>query len=644
METTCLSLSSQTFKRWLAAADDPKTEAPSPGVSPHSRSAQRAGRGRVIAICVAVAVLAIGVRLLLWQDNRTNFPRVFSGMVEHHQDNARVLLRGEVSRFITGPAPPGDANILTYPPGYPIIMAIVFRIFNNAESSMRLFQVVCDAAAAVLLFFVAGQFLPRAAAIIAAVLAALSPQLAYYSLLLIPDSLATLPILLALYFLVRAVKTPRVLTLAAAGVCVGLSCWLRSNALLLAPFLAVVVFFVIKEFPASAATKKSARLRGALALLAASLVIIAPITIRNVIVFHRLVPLSLGAGQMLNVGISDYDKQREFDLPGTDLETVTREARSYDRPDYASSLFGGDGIERDQRRFENGLAVIRRHPHWFASVLLRRSASMFKLERVRPVAPEPAPSHSVSGLAQQSPVWTKRPVDLFGPNAGVTLLFPSTLGDTVPLVGPSDRPTTVFFSNQVAVERNTDYLIRVPISLEDGSLVASVQSNQRTIASSPVFHPLEPAVLVSQPTVMLELPFVSGKSESVTLVLSNEGKRPVQTIMKIGKMELYRLGPSSFGWTKYLRSIVNLVQRFFITAWILPLAIIGILGMWRAGKQRYLPILMAIPLYYVCAQSFLHTEYRYVMAIQYTLFVCVAATLYLAGCTLKALVRRGPSD
>lgn len=619
-------------------------EATPAGASPHSRSGQQTRRGRVIAICVAVALLAIGVRLLLWQDNRTNFPRVFSGMVEHHQDNARLLLRGEVSRFITGPAPPGDANILTYPPGYPVIMAIVFRIFNDADGSMRWFQVVCDAAAAVLLFFVAGQFLPRLAAIIAAALAALSPQLAYYSLLLLPDSLATLPILLALYFLIRAVKTPRVLTMAAAGVCVGLSCWLRSNALLLAPFLAVVVFFVIKEFPAASATPKRAKLRGALALLAASLVIIAPITIRNLIVFQRLVPLSLGAGQMLNVGIGDYDKQRQFGLPGTDLETVTSEASRYNRPDYASSLFGGEGIERDQRRFANGVAVIRQHPLWFASVLLRRSASMFKLERVRPVAPEPAPSHSLSRLAQQSPVWTKVPVDLTGADSGTVGLFPGTFGDTVPFEASSDRATTVFFSDQVAVEKNTDYLFRVPIRLEEGSLVASVQSNQRTVASSPVFHPLETSVLVSQPTVMLELPFVTGESDNITVVLSNEGKGPVHTVMKIGRMELYRLGPSSFVWTKYLRSIINLAQRFFITAWVLPFAVIGIIGMWQAGKQRYLLILMTIPLYYVCAQSFLHTEYRYVMAIQYTLFVGVAAALYLAGCMLKAFVRRGASN
>jgi CHASE2 domain-containing sensor protein len=114
--------------------------------------------------------------------------------------------------------------------------------------------------------------------------------------------------------------------------------------------------------------------------------------------------------------------------------------------------------------------------------------------------------------------------------------------------------------------------------------------------------------------------------------------------MKIGKMELYRLGPSSLDWTKYPRRIINLAQEFFKTAWILPFAVIGIIGMWRAGKGRYLLMILAIPVYYVCAQSFLHTEYRYVMAIQHSLFVCVAVAFYLIGCLLKALVRRDASD
>src|SRR6185436_4036829 len=268
-------------------------------------------------------LLAIGVRLFHWQDNRTLFPKLFTGMVEHYHSNARLLLRGDVAGFMTGPAPPGDANILTYPPGYPIILAVVFKVFGESDAAMRLFQILCDAGSAVLLFLIAAELLPIKTAGFAGALGALSPQLAYYSLILIPDSLTTLPILLAIYFVIRAKKSNSFRAVVAAGILVGVSCWLRSNALILAPFLAVVLLITID---------RARRWRYALTLVAATILVIAPITIRNLVVFHHFIPLSLGVGQMLNFGITDFDRERRYGLPGTDIEIVTREAEQYNHP------------------------------------------------------------------------------------------------------------------------------------------------------------------------------------------------------------------------------------------------------------------------------------------------------------------------
>src|SRR6185436_4540614 len=109
-------------------------------------------------------LLAIGVRLFHWQDNRPIFPKLFTGMVEHYNSNARLLLDGDFAGFITGPAPPSDANILTYPPGYPIILGLVFKVLGESEAAMRLFQIVCDGGAAMLLFLIAAELLPVTAA------------------------------------------------------------------------------------------------------------------------------------------------------------------------------------------------------------------------------------------------------------------------------------------------------------------------------------------------------------------------------------------------------------------------------------------------------------------------------------------------
>jgi len=578
-----------------------------------------------IVICLSVALVAVSVRLLLWQDNRPLFARVFSGMVEHHRANARLLLDGDVTQFVSGPAPPGDANILTYPPGYPLIMALVFRVFGERESAMRIFQILCDAIAAVVLFFLAAELLPRRAAVVAAMLAALSPQLAYYSLLLLPDSLATLPILLALCLAIRAVKFESIVAVIGAGFCIGLSCWLRSNALLLAPFLAALMLIVLRP---------KLRWRFSAALAGASLLVMAPITIRNAIVFHHFVPLSLGAGQMLNVGIGDYDKQRTFGLPGSDLETVTSEAERYGRNDYASSLFGGGGVERDQRRFSRGLAVVRAHPLWFGSVVLRRALSMLRLERVRSVSAEPSPTRYVeSGKL----VWSPGPAEL-GAAAVVTTYSESPLHaeeGRLEIRTPvaSQQAAIAYWS--VPVEKNTDYLLKLSVAVDRGNLMASIVDNERVLAATPVLHPQETIDKQRQPTFKIDLPFASRDAGSVQVVLGNEGKRPVETKAAIGGMQLFELGPSSFVWIRYPRLLIHAIQNFFITAWLLPFALAGALLLLAAGQGRYLLLLLVVPLYYFCFQSLLHTEYRYVMAIQYTLFVMVAATLYWLTVTLK---------
>jgi uncharacterized membrane protein YqjE len=50
-----------------------------------------------------------------------------------------------------------------------------------------------------------------------------------------------------------------------------------------------------------------------------------------------------------------------------------------------------------------------------------------------------------------------------------------------------------------------------------------------------------------------------------------------------------------------------------------------------ARKQRTLLLLFIVPAYYLCVQSALHTEYRYVIAIHYFFFVLAAAGCYWLG-------------
>jgi len=92
-----------------------------------------------------------------------------------------------------------------------------------------------------------------------------------------------------------------------------------------------------------------------------------------------------------------------------------------------------------------------------------------------------------------------------------------------------------------------------------------------------------------------------------------------------------RVSTAPHAWTRVPRALVASVQRLFITAVFLPLYVAGFVLLWRAGRRRALVLLLAVPVYYLCVQSALHTEYRYVMAMHYFLFVLAAASLYGAG-------------
>src|SRR6267142_422551 len=99
VETTRLSLSSQTRQRRLRRLL-PRAEVLQPSQESKDSQTPAFSRKSTIAICLCIAFVAIGVRLLLWQDNRPVFPGVFMGMVEHHKANARVLLKGDINHFL----------------------------------------------------------------------------------------------------------------------------------------------------------------------------------------------------------------------------------------------------------------------------------------------------------------------------------------------------------------------------------------------------------------------------------------------------------------------------------------------------------------------------------------------------------------
>ena len=64
---------------------------------------------------------------------------------------------------------------------------------------------------------------------------------------------------------------------------------------------------------------------------------------------------------------------------------------------------------------------------------------------------------------------------------------------------------------------------------------------------------------------------------------------------------------------------------------MLPLAIVGLALATVKKRSQALVILLVVPVYYFCVQSIVHTEYRYVLAVDYFLFALVGFTVACAG-------------
>jgi hypothetical protein len=615
-------------------------------------------RRRLLLACAIIFLAATGVRLLYWQDRQLELSEhdtLRQNMARQYRREALRMLAGGGILFPNEAVDPGDAMLLVHPPGYAMLMATSFKAFGERDAPLRWMQIISDALGCVLILLIAAEFLPFAVAVIAGAIAALSPQFGYYALQLSPDSLAALPILIAVYLLARVRRRPHLLMFIAAGVMLGLSCWLRANASLLAPFLALATF----------ALRRDRRWRNAAVFIAAVVVTMSPLIIRNRVLFHQTGLLPVPGGLNLVQGIAEMDKEGRFGMPRSDIDALQKDIEWHNRPDYAKNLWSPDGIERDRYRAERGLAIIRENPGWFAGAMLRRAAFMLHYNdttvrdwplstaTVPPVAPRAAFSHSLMTRDDAAPVWTMAARDWItqagrvAPQAQVT---PEADGATFKLVGDESSYGDQLAVTAISVAKNTDYVIRLLVRAEAGKLAAKVTdaTGQTALASAVISSTPAPVRVgdsdaeddAAKPAALrvTQIAFASGPHEQVRLVLSNDGG---QAVAEVGAVELYEQGQTAQAWTRWLRPAVRAVQKnLYTTTRMLLLIVSGLLLLIFARRWQALVILLTVPVYYLLTHPAFSTEYRYILAMHFFLFVLAATTIFIIARGISRGVRR----
>src|SRR5205823_6722854 len=196
-------------------------------------------------------------------------------------------------------------------------------------------------------------------------IAALWPLPAAYGAVPLADAPASWIVVGAAWMLLVAVKRKSFGWALGAGALIGVSCWLRANAMLLVFFWAIAILLLVR-----ASWRRRAWL--AASVLVAAMLVIAPIILRNAIAFHAFVPTGLGAGTNLLEGIGETERgTMEFGAPANDRDVVERERTALNASQVAGfDLYYPDGIQRDRARTRKALAIIVRHPFWYAGTVV----------------------------------------------------------------------------------------------------------------------------------------------------------------------------------------------------------------------------------------------------------------------------------
>ncbi len=167
------------------------------------------------------------------------------------------------------------------------------KVITPCKSSQNLLTSLSS----VMIMLIAGSLITWPVGISAGIVVAVSHLLSFYSGIILPDAICALPILLAFYLIAVSKARRHLWAHALAGVLIGLSVWLRPNALMLGLFISIFLPLV------SVSRRRVAKRAWAVAF--AAFATVAPITIRNYVMFGEFVPVSINTGIVIWEGIAD---------------------------------------------------------------------------------------------------------------------------------------------------------------------------------------------------------------------------------------------------------------------------------------------------------------------------------------------------
>lgn len=200
-------------------------------------------------------------------------------------------------------------------PGYDALLAAIFRVFGPDPFVAKLFQTAISTATLPLVYDLARAGGSRRAARIAAALFALDPTLAAYTHYLFSETLFVALFVLAAWLLFRRGGERGVGDCVAAGAVFGLAVLTRS----------VGIYFLLLWAAWSAFRGRRHEARDAAVVLAVTLAVLAPWTVRNAFKYHGFLLVDGTLGRTAYFAFSDVWFNQDLGFLGWQQQTRNRE-------------------------------------------------------------------------------------------------------------------------------------------------------------------------------------------------------------------------------------------------------------------------------------------------------------------------------
>jgi Flp pilus assembly protein TadD/4-amino-4-deoxy-L-arabinose transferase-like glycosyltransferase len=314
-------------------------------------------RARTRRVFLAIAGLALALRLVYFAQARgvpTFDYAIMDGAV--YDAWARRIADGD---WI-------GTGVFYQAPLYPYLLALLKVCGADGLGPIRIVQALLGAASCGMLFLAGASFFSRRVGVIAGVALALYPPAIYFDGLIQKASLGGFAVVLVLWCMARAKESPSIGRWLALGAALAALMLTREETVLLAPVLAVWIFWQLSERAWAVRGRSAGAYVGGLAL------VLLPVAFRNLAAGGEFVLTTSQAGSNFYIGNHEGANGLYAPLRPGRSNPIFERADAYDIAQRASGRELG-AREVSDFWFAQSFAWIGAHPGEWGALLLRKA-------------------------------------------------------------------------------------------------------------------------------------------------------------------------------------------------------------------------------------------------------------------------------